>query len=276
LLSRRIIYPTLSFKTEAAYAEIVQAAVRQNSMLNDNRSIPGLEFGTVTGDCWQKTAQLQVSYENLMEWVFKICELIGGTANIRLAEVGTHTGLFKLYLDLLQGTDRSVLQDDNAHIIFSDAYSNLLDFQYLLDGSEYRNFAYILGCGEGTERKMTTYSSGDDSSGMERYEVYVDAKDISDEEQDGNKDTVPIPDVDYIEILKSRGAESLVPVTQKSESTIAANDIQYSYNKDYFTGDYVTVKHRRFGLSQNKIQLIGMIESYDQNGRSLTPTFKGA
>ncbi|WP_423219180.1 Gp37-like protein [Ruminococcus callidus] len=57
-------------------------------------------------------------------------------------------------------------------------------------------------------------------------------------------------------------------------SSIAAFSTQYQYNKDYFVGDYVTVKHVRFGLIQPKIQLVGMIESFDQNGRSLTPTFK--
>ena len=49
---------------------------------------------------------------------------------------------------------------------------------------------------------------------------------------------------------------------------------QYQYNKDYFVGDYVTVEQKRFGLIQTKIQLIGMVESFDQNVRRLTPTFK--
>jgi hypothetical protein len=34
------------------------------------------------------------------------------------------------------------------------------------------------------------------------------------------------------------------------------------------------VQHRRFGMMQPQIQLIGMIEGFDQNGRSLTPTFR--
>ena len=59
-----------------------------------------------------------------------------------------------------------------------------------------------------------------------------------------------------------------------SESEIAAHNTQYVYNKDYAVGDYVTVQHRRFGMIQPCIQLIGMIEGFDQNGRSLTPTFK--
>ena len=59
-----------------------------------------------------------------------------------------------------------------------------------------------------------------------------------------------------------------------SESQIAVQSTQFQYNRDYFVGDFVTVEHRRFGLRQNKIQLIGMIESFDQNGRISHPTFK--
>ena len=68
--------------------------------------------------------------------------------------------------------------------------------------------------------------------------------------------------------------EKLVDPKTASESEIAANNSQYVYNRDYYVGDYVTVEHKRFGMIQPKIQLIGMIEAFDQNGRSLTPTFK--
>lgn len=83
-----------------------------------------------------------------------------------------------------------------------------------------------------------------------------------------------VTDAEYLEILKSSGAKHLVQPMTASESAIAAFSTQYQYNKDYFVGDYVTVEQRRFGLIQPRIQLIGMVESFDQNGRSLTPTFK--
>ena len=86
--------------------------------------------------------------------------------------------------------------------------------------------------------------------------------------------TVPIPEAKYIELLKTRGSERLVLPKTASESEIAAHNSQYVYQRDYYVGDYVTVEHRRFGMIQPKIQLIGMIEAFDQNGRSLTPTFK--
>ena len=200
--------------------------------------------------------------------------MIGGTANIRLQETSARSGVYTMMLDLSQGADRSILQEDNAHIVFSDSYCNLLTFGYSMDLSVQKNVAYVLGCGEGAERKRTVCYRGDELAQLNRYEIYVDAKDVSDETQE-NGETVQIPDDDYLGLLMEKGAENLVPITEISESTIAADNRQYQYNRDYFVGDYVTVEHERFGLIQPRIQLVGMIESYDQNGRTLTPTFKG-
>ena len=110
---------------------------------------------------------------------------------------------------------------------------------------------------------------------IDRYEVYVDAKEISDEEQVDNE-TKPLPDAEYSELLKEKGKQNLVPTKTKSESQIAVQSTQFQYGVDYFVGDFVTVEHNRFGIRQNKIQLVGMIESFDHNGRNLTPTFKEA
>lgn len=271
LLERRIIYPTCSFTKQTSYSDIVRSVVLQNVLRSDNRRIPGLSLGTVSGTCWEQTATLQISYANLMEWVYTICEKIGGTANIRLHKISGEQ--YEMVLDLSEGADRSIMQEDNPRIIFSDAYSNLLSFSYAEDCSIQRNFAYILGKGEGDERKRTVYFDSDEPSFLERYEVYIDAKDMADEQQE-NGETKPISEEEYIELLKERGKEKIILPLTASESQIAVQSTQFQYNTDYFVGDYVTVEHRRFGLRQDKIQIIGMIESFDQNGRNLTPTFK--
>ena len=273
LLSRRIIYPTLSFSALTSYADLVRLAVYRNCMQSGNRLIPGLRHGNTVGACWEQKSQLQVSYENLMEWIFKVCEMIGGTANIRLQETSAGSGVYTMMLDLSQGTDKSILQEENAHIVFSDSYCNLLTFGYSADLSVQKNVAYVLGCGEGSERKQALCYREDEPASLDRYEAFVDAKDVSDETQE-NGETVQIADEDYLGLLIERGTENLVPITEISESIIAADNRQYQYNKDYFVGDYVTVEHERFGLIQPKIQLVGMIESYDQNGRTLIPTFR--
>ena len=273
LLERRIIHPTYSVTTETAYSDIVRNAVTLNVISDDNRRIPGLSLGTVTGACWEQTATLQISYTNLMQWVYTICEKLGGTANIRLVKSSGEQ--YRMVFDLSEGADRSIMQADNPHIIFSDAYSNLLSFSYAEDSSVQKNFAYIFGQGKGDERKRTTYCDGDEPTYLDRYEVYVDADDISETEQ-VEGETIPIPEEKYLELLRTRGSERLVLPKTASESDIAAHNTQYVYNRDYFVGDYVTVQHRRFGMLQPQIQLVGMIEGFDQNGRSLTPTFKEA
>ena len=273
LLERRIIYPTFNFTKLVSYSQIVMNVVQYNACTAGIRKIPGLSLGNTSGTCWDTETKLQVSYDNLMEWVYTICEKIGGTANIRLSK--TNNEQYEMIFELFQGIDRSILQEENPHIIFSDRYNNLLSFTYFTDTSVKKNYAYVLGKGEGKERKRTIYFEGTEPSSLDRYEVYADAKDISDEEQVDNE-TRPLSDAEYSELLKEKGKQSLVPITMKSESQIAVQSTQFQYGVDYFVGDFVTVEHHRFGIRQNKIQLVGMIESFDHNGKNLTPTFKEA
>ena len=271
LLERRIIYPTFNFTKLVSYSQIVMNVVQYNACTSGIRKIPGLSLENTSGTCWDTETKLQVSYDNLMEWVYTICEKIGGTANIRLFKIDNEQ--YEMIFELSQGTDRSILQEVNPHIIFSDRYNNLLSFTYFTDTSVKKNYAYVLGKGEGEKRKRTTYFEGAEPSSLDRYEVYVDAKDISDEEQVDNE-TRPLSDAEYSELLKEKGKQNLVTIKTKSESQIAVQSTQFQYGVDYFVGDFVTVEHQRFGIRQNKIQLVGMIESFDRNGRNLTPTFK--
>lgn len=273
LLERRIIYPTFNFTKLVSYSQIAMNVVQHNACTSGIRKIPELVVGCSSGTCWDAKTKLQVSYDNLMEWVYTICEKVSGTANIRLSKIDNEQ--YEMIFELSQGTDRSILQEENPHIIFSDRYNNLLSFTYFTDTSVKRNFAYVLGKGEGEQRKRTTCFTNSEPALLDRYEVYVDAKDISDEEQVDNE-TRPLPDAEYSELLKEKGKQNLVPTKTKSESQIAVQSTQFQYGVDYFVGDFVTVEHQRFGIRQNKIQLVGMIESFDHNGRNLTPTFKEA
>ena len=138
LLERRIIYPTIT--ANGSYEDIVRKVLSRNVISAGIRNLPGFSMGTVSGDCWQKTARMQVSYDNILEWLYSLCETIGGSANVRLDGNA-------LKCDLFSGTDRSLFQDENPHIVFSDAYNNLLSFSYAADDAVQKNFAYVLGCG---------------------------------------------------------------------------------------------------------------------------------
>ena len=51
------------------------------------------------------------------------------------------------------------MQRENMPVVFSDAYDNLLTYIYNSDYSEYRNYAYIYGEGEGIRRQSAALSS---------------------------------------------------------------------------------------------------------------------
>ena len=179
--------------------------------------------------------------------MYTICEKIGGTANIRLVKASGEE--YRMVFDLSEGTDRSVMQEENPHIVFSDAYSNLLSFSYAEDIAIQRNFAYIYGQGKGADRKNTTYCVGEEPAYLDRYELYVDADDIAEEQQiDG--ETVPIPEDEYIALLQNRGSEKLVLPKTASESEIAAHNTQYVYNKDYGDRFHHRSDHRNNGQKQ--------------------------
>ena len=75
LLERRIIYPTIT--ANGSYEDIARKVLSRNVISAGIRNIPGLSMGTVNGMCWQGKTRLQVSYDNLMEWLYTICETIG-------------------------------------------------------------------------------------------------------------------------------------------------------------------------------------------------------
>ena len=139
LLERRIIYPTVNFTKETSYSDIIKTVVQINAVVSGKRKIPGLSASTATGSCWEQKTKLQISYNNLMRWVYTVYEKIGGTANIRLSKMANEQ--YEMILELSKGSDRSIMQSENPHIIFSDGYNNLLSFSYATDISNKKNFA---------------------------------------------------------------------------------------------------------------------------------------
>lgn len=85
---------------------------------------------------------------------------------------GVVTMPFRLY----KGVNRSYAQTDRPYVTFSATNNNLYNTEYIHNSEGYRNVALIGGEGEGTERTFTTTGS---ASGLDRYELFVDAKDIS-------------------------------------------------------------------------------------------------
>ena len=105
----------------------------------------------------------QVSYKNLGEKCREYCHRFGWGYKV--------TEFFgSLYFRIFKGTDRS------DSVVFSSDYENLAASVYSDDETNIKNVALIGGEGEGAARKKTTAGS---ATSVDRYEYFVDAKDIS-------------------------------------------------------------------------------------------------
>lgn len=166
-LDQRVIWSTMSAdgNAEAFIRNMVDKALgnsglyaRQIVNLNGSRIF---FLGTVAG--FSEVLTEQVTYKNVGEKVRDYCLKYGWGYRVIL-----YNGAF--YFSLYKGTDRT------SSVIFSDAYENLSTTTYIEDETNMGNVALVAGEGEGSQRSRNV--SGYAES-MDRYEVYVDAKDIS-------------------------------------------------------------------------------------------------
>lgn len=105
----------------------------------------------------------QVTYKNVGEKIREYCK----TNNWGYRFVMSNG---KLWFQLYEGTDRS------AEVFFSNNYENLASTKYVDDCSNMGNVALVGGAGEGPERARNVFGYAE---GTDRYEIFVDAKDIA-------------------------------------------------------------------------------------------------
>lgn len=168
-------------------------------------------------------------------------------------------GMYIMYL--YKGVDRSASQEIYPQVIFSSKNENIIDDTYTIDYSEYKNVALVAGEGEGKARRTMTVGK---ARGLDRYEVYVDAKDIS-----SNDDN--IADAEYNNMLTESGKDYLAErsYTEKYEGTLETKGI-YIYGEDYNLGDIVTVINK-YGITASP-RITSVIESVSDEGVSIVPT----
>lgn len=235
--------------------------------------------------------QQQVTYDNLQEKITEICKKYEWGYKVY---IDNELIRFKLY----KGEDRS------DYVIFSEDYENLAETEYIEDKSNMRNVALIAGEGEGVERTIATTG---DKSGLERYELYVDARDLSKKiEYEDLKNTykngeektidgktyyvvdgvniailvkeddytdVELLDAVYVNNLISKGNESLAQYCNtKTFNGSVETKTTFEYKKDYFLGDVVSVKNQ-YGISI-MARIVEIIEVDDDNGYSVEPKFE--
>lgn len=120
-----------------------------------------LQLGPKAG--FTKTLSEQISYKNIGEKIREFCKANNWGYKFALNE---DILSFQLYA----GADRS------DEVIFSENYENLSTTKYVHDSTDLGNIALIGGAGEGADRATSSYGWG---YGADRYEVFVDARDVA-------------------------------------------------------------------------------------------------
>lgn len=268
VLGRRIIWNTTS--TEGNAEDVARSLIVDNCIAPTDkqgnrmeaRIIPEITLGEASG-LTDRMEAAQVSYENLLGYIMEIC----ATFHYGLRAIMS-TDNSKIAIGFYTGTDRSYGQQKNPFVVFSQENDNLLGFSYKYDESTTANAALIGGEGEGIDRKLAQIGT---ASGLDRFEVFVDAKDVTStvESSDGTQTTYTA--AQYNKLLEERGRLNMTPA---SESLDAAVDLtrSYKYRQDFDVGDIVTIYDQHTGVYVN-VRLMSVLETDDASGYTLTPTF---
>lgn len=254
ILRQRVISSQTTLNSTAANGikTLIQNAITSPS--DSSRTISNFTFGTNV-NLTAVNIDRQFTGDNLAEAVSDICINAGYGYDVYLDH-----GNFVFYL--YQGEDRSFDQNVNPYIVFSDEYDNLLSSDYKVDGSEYRNVAYVAGEGEGTARKIVSVGT---VSGLDRVEMWLDSRGTS--SNDG-----AITAAEYTKLLRQEGLEALseAAMVTSFEGEVINTNLR-NYGEDFFLGDLVQVENE-YKISA-KVRIIEAIESEDENGESVVMSF---
>ncbi len=249
MLTQRVTVPPEGYAYHAFHGvseDIMYALVRANAVeaANKRRNFPFLITGESRGR--GETLYYQTRYDGLLDALSALSDVSGLGFQIRLDE-----GQKKLVFEVLEGTNRSVRQKAVSPVMFSEKRENIYRREYTDNCSDYKNCAYTGGQGDGADRVI--YVFGEENTGADRYELFVDARDL--------KEASQLPD---------RAAVKLSEYGRKTGYTPAVDS--RGYGTGWKLGDIVTVQDVEYGVDSD-VRITEIEETYDTGGYEVIPTF---
>lgn len=205
-----------------------------------------------------------VDYQNSYGVVSDEVDNLCSTYDIGIRETATNLQSPHNKLEIIKGRDLSDVVEFNVD------FDNLLSESYESSNFDEATMAWVFGEGEGTARMNVKLN--DNLAGLERDEIYVDARDIQKQTQDGNGKDITLTDAQYKAALTSRGVEKL---SEQVEVLTLNGDIDlesdlFVYGKDYQLGDRVRFTSKLFNLTKTSV-LAGIDETWDNTGHHMSP-----
>lgn len=259
VLSRRLVpeqtiiqYP--SFITGLYYLVYNNVIEPSNQM----RKIPFVVFNTLPS--WQESIDMQITGKDLLTVYESICTSYNAGFKMNFATI---SGTKKMAIEFYRGVDRTLGQSVNNRVIFSPEFENIGNTEYEIDRTQFCNWVYVAGEGEGNQRKIRQVASIVES-GLYIVEKWIDARNTS--SNDGE-----ISDSDYKKMLTAEGqAEIEASKIVEAFSGEVLNENAYKYGVDYNLGDKVSVVNE-YGI-QGSATITEISEVEDETGYRLVPT----
>ena len=218
---------------------------------NANRQIAGT-FAPYTESA--NTIIYETKYTSLANELTKLAEAhqIGWVANIEHGQIVWY---------LIHGVDRTLGQHNNEPLLLGFEFDMLQSLNYSITTQPTDNMAYVLGYGEGASRPLVLV--GNNNTGLDRQEVYVDAR---------NSEDNALAEVGE-ETIASYGDTTIVNVKPIYEA-------RKYYKQIYDVGDYGTLIEQNLNLqlteacaiweeNQYKLELV-----FGYNGKNLAGALK--
>jgi hypothetical protein len=263
ILDRRIIWgqKMLSGNLQNGIEELINENIINPT--DSLRQIPNFIFEpTDDSSITELTIDAQYTGDNLYSVIQKICEEHDLGFKVTINHIKQF--VFKLY----RGIDRSFAQTSVPYVIFSPNFDNIINSNYVESSEKYKNVTLVGGEGDGASRKYATVG---DTSGLDRRELFTDARDISSDV--GNHKVLSTEE--YKAVLIQRGTETLA---DNANSIIKAfegkieTDTLFRYGVDFFNGDIVQIANE-YG-HEGRVRIIEIVMSEDGTGSSVYPTYK--
>lgn len=261
ILDRRIIW---GLKIVSGNIQNVIKTLLDENVINPSntdRKIPNFIFKeSKDSEILKISIEAQYTGDNLYDVIQTLCEACNIGFRITLNDEKQF--VFELYA----GQDRTYSQNTNPYVKFSPEFDNLNGSNYMSSDMALKTVTLIGGEGEGKERRYSTVGGG---TGLERRELFTDARDISSNVEDGKT----LSDSEYCTLLNQRGNEKLLEnvYVEAFEGSAEVTEL-YHYNIDFYIGDLVQIVNE-YGC-EGSARILEFVESEDNDGYSAYPTFK--
>lgn len=171
ILERRVVWglKNLSGNLQNGIETLLNESIISPS--KPERKISNFIFNASTNtNITSLTIDTQYTGDNLYDIVTSLCK--ANNIGFKITLNSDNQFVFELY----SGEDRSYDQFNNPYVVFSPNFDNIISSNYVESRSSLKNVTLVGGEGEGAYRRYTAVGN---LSGLDRREMFTDARDIS-------------------------------------------------------------------------------------------------